>query len=80
MARIFAYIAHKGGVADETAAELMAAAKQIDATASPTAIVLGSGAELDAVCATLRASYAEVWKLAHETFAYPNAELIRKLW
>ncbi len=78
MARIFAYIAHKGGVADDTAAELMAAAKKIDAAASPTAIVLGWGADLDAVCATLRASYAEVWKIAHETFAYPNAELIRK--
>jgi len=78
MARIFAYIAHKGGVADDTAAELIAAAKQIDAAASPTAIVLGSSADLDAVCATLRASYKEVWKIAHETLAYPNAELIRK--
>jgi len=76
MARIFAYIAHKGGAADVTAAELIAAAKKIDAAASPTAIVLGSGADLDAVCATLRASYPEVWKIAHETFAYPNAELI----
>jgi len=78
MARIFAYIAHKGGVPDDTAAELIAAAKKIDAGASPTAVVLGWGADLDAVCATLRASYAEVWKVAHETFAYPNAELIRQ--
>jgi len=78
MARIFAYIAHKGGAADDTAAELIAAAKKIDAAASPTAIVLGSGADLDAMCATLGASYPEVWKIAHETFAYPNAELIRK--
>ena len=50
MARIFAYIAHKGGVADDSAAELLAAAKKIDAAASPTAIVTGWGAELDAVC------------------------------
>jgi electron transfer flavoprotein alpha subunit len=78
MARIFAYIAHKGGVPDDTAAELVAAAKKIDAAASPTAIALGSGADLDAVCATLRASYKEVWKIAHATLAYPNAELIRK--
>ena len=78
MARIFAYIAHKGGVPDDTAAELVAAAKKIDAAASPTAIVLGSGADLDAVCATLRASYPEVWKISQETLAYPNAELIRK--
>ena len=78
MARIFAYIVHKGGAPDDTAAELIAAAKRIDPTASPTAIVFGWGADLDAVCATLRASYAEVWKIAHETLAYPNAELIRK--
>jgi len=79
MARIFAYIAHKAGAPDDTAAELIAAAKKIDTAASPTAIVLGHGAEFDAVCATLRASYTEVWKIAHEAFAYPNAELIRKV-
>jgi len=78
MARIFAYTTHKGGAPDDTAAELIAAAKKIDAAASPTAIVFGWGADLDAVCATLRASYKEVWKIAQETFAYPNAELIRK--
>jgi electron transfer flavoprotein alpha subunit len=78
MARIFAYITHKGGVPDDTATELITAAEKIDAAVSPTAVVLGSGADLDAVCATLRASYKEVWKIAHETLAYPNAELIRK--
>ena len=34
MARIFAYIIHKDGVADDTAAELLAAAKKIDAAAA----------------------------------------------
>ena len=43
-ARIFAYIVHKGGVVDDSAAELLAAAKNIDPAASPTAIVTGSGA------------------------------------
>lgn len=78
MPRIFVYIAHKNGVADDSAAELLAAAKKIDAAASPTAVVTGSGPDLDAVCSTLRASYGEVWKVAHEALAYPNAELIRK--
>ncbi|MBZ5705574.1 MAG: electron transfer flavoprotein subunit alpha/FixB family protein [Acidobacteriia bacterium] len=78
MARIFAYIVHKVGVADDSATELVAAAKKIDPAASPTAIVTGCGADLDAVCSTLRSSYSEVWKIAHETLAYPNAELIRK--
>ncbi|MGA8149559.1 MAG: electron transfer flavoprotein subunit alpha/FixB family protein [Terriglobales bacterium] len=78
MARIFAYIAHKGGVADDSAAELAAAARRIDASASPIAIVTGSGAELDAVCASLRRSYGEIWKIANKAFSYPNAELIRK--
>ena len=78
MARIFAYIIHKGGAPDDTAAELIAAVKKIDPAASPTAIVLGYGAELDTVCTTLRSSFAEVWKVTQETLAYPNAELIRK--
>ena len=78
MARIYAYITHRGGVADDTVAELAAAARKIDATASPTALVTGWGTELDGVCNALRASYAEVWKIANEALAYPNAELIRK--
>ena len=78
MARIFAYVMHKGGIADDTAAQLAAAAKKIDAAASPTAIVAGWGADLDAVCNSVRGSYAEIWKIASEALAYPNAELIRK--
>jgi electron transfer flavoprotein alpha subunit len=78
MARIFTYIVHKAGVADDSAAELIAAARKVDPAASPTAIVTGWGADLDAVCSNLRASYSEVWKIAHEALAYPNAELIRK--
>jgi electron transfer flavoprotein alpha subunit len=77
-ARIFAYIAHKGGVADDSAAELLAAAKKIDPAASPTAIVTGSSPDLDAVCNGLTASYPEVWKVASESLAYPNAELVRQ--
>jgi len=77
-ARIFAYIAHKAGVVDDTAAELFAAAKKIDAAANPTAVVVGAGAELDAVCKTAAATFPEVWKIASETLAYPNAELIRQ--
>ena len=78
MARIFAYIEHIGGVADDTAAELAAAAKKIDAAASPTAVLTGWGADLDAVSSALCASYGEVWKIANEALAYPNAELVRK--
>jgi electron transfer flavoprotein alpha subunit len=76
-ARIFAYIAHKGGVADDSALELIAAAKQINPSVAPTAIVTGSGPELDAVCESLSALYGEVWKVANQSLAYPNAELIR---
>jgi electron transfer flavoprotein alpha subunit len=78
MARIFAYIGHRDGVADDTAAELLAAAKKIDGAASPTAIVTGWGPELDAVCSALAASYSGVWMIANDALAYPNAELIRK--
>jgi len=78
MARIFAYIVHKAGVVDDSAAELAAAARKIDPASSPIAVVTGWGAELDAVCETLRASYNEVWKVANEALAYPNAELVRQ--
>jgi electron transfer flavoprotein alpha subunit len=78
MARIFAYIVHKDGVADDTAAEMLAAARKIDAGQAPTAIATGSGAHLDAVCEALRSSYREVWKLSNEALTYPNAELVRK--
>jgi electron transfer flavoprotein alpha subunit len=78
MARIFAYIEHKGGVADDSAAELALAAKKIDGSASPIAIVAGSGAELDAACNSVAATYAEVWKIGNDALAYPNAELVRQ--
>ncbi|MBL0716310.1 MAG: electron transfer flavoprotein subunit alpha/FixB family protein [Desulfosarcina sp.] len=79
MARIFAYIVHKDGIADDSAAELAIAAKKIDTEASLTAIVTGSGSDLDAVCNEVTASYDEVWKLEGNALAYPNAEIIRKL-
>jgi electron transfer flavoprotein alpha subunit len=78
MARIFAYIVHKNGVPDDTAAELLTAAKKIDANQAPTAIAAGWGPDLDAVCSSLRASYSETWRIASEALAYPNAELVRK--
>ena len=78
MNRIFAYIEHNGGVADDTAAELIAAARKLDPSASPVAIAIGLGPELDSVCESLRAGYAEVWKIANDALAYPNAELVRQ--
>ena len=78
MARIFAYIVHKAGVADDSAAQLAAAAKKIDPAASPIALLTGWGADLTAACSAVRASYAEIWTISSEALAYPNAELIRK--
>lgn len=79
MAQIFAYITHKEGVADDSALELAAAAKKIDGGASVTAIVTGSGADLDTVCNEMTASFSEVWKVDNDALAYPNAEVIQKL-
>jgi electron transfer flavoprotein alpha subunit len=78
MPQIFAYIVHKDGAPDDSAAELAAAARKIDAGGSPAALVTGWGEELDSVCDGLRHSYPEVWKIANEALAYPNAELVRK--
>ena len=78
MPRIFAYICHRNGVADDSATELLAAAKRIDPMVSPSALVTGWGAQLDGVCHSICSSYPEIWKIAGEALAYPNAELVRK--
>ncbi len=78
MLRIFTYIAHHGGTVDDSAVELAAAARRIDASASPIAIVTGAGPDLDAACEVLRCSYAETWKVVSADLAYPNAELVRQ--
>ncbi len=77
--QVFAYITHKEGKVDDTALELVKAAGKIYPDASVTAIVTGSGADLDAVCNEMAASYKEVWKFDNDALAYPNAEAIRKL-
>lgn len=77
-ARIFVYVTHKGGVPDDCATELLAAAKKLDPAASPVAIVTGSAVEAERACESLRSVYPEVWKVASDGLAYPNAELIRQ--
>jgi electron transfer flavoprotein alpha subunit len=77
--QIFAYILHQKGVADDTALELVTAAGKIDPDASVTALVIGSGAELDAVCNEVAATYREVWKIDNAALSQPNAEIIRGL-
>jgi electron transfer flavoprotein alpha subunit len=72
--KVFAYIAHKEGVAEDSALELVVAGKKI--AGDVTAIVAGSG--VDALCSDMAASYSEVWKLDSAELAYPNAEMIRK--
>ena len=75
--QVFAYIVHKDGVADDTALELPVAAGKISPDAAVTAIVTGSGDNLEAVCGEVAKTYPTVWKLDNEAFAYPNAEVIR---
>jgi len=78
MARIFAYIVHRSGIVDDSAAELAAAARKIDASAYPTAIVTGWGADLDAACSSLTPCFREIWKIANDALAYSNAEFVRQ--
>lgn len=80
MARqVFAYIIHKDGVADDTALEMISAAGKLDPEASVTAVVAGSGSELDAVCNDVASSFAEVWKIDDQNLAYINAEVLRPM-
>jgi electron transfer flavoprotein alpha subunit len=78
MNRIFVYVVQRAGAVDDSASELAQAAKRIDPAATPTAIVTGDGPQLDVACETLRSSFAEVWKVANEALAYPNAEIVRQ--
>lgn len=78
-AQVFAFVLHKDGKADDSALELVSAARKLFPAAAATAIVTGAGVALDTVCRDLAASYAQVWKFANDALAYPNAELIRPL-
>ncbi len=79
MADIYAYITHTGGVAGDSSLEMVNTAKKIDAGAAVTAIVTGSGADVDKVADEAAASYAKVLKFNTDALAYPNAEVVRKL-
>lgn len=78
MTQIFAYITYTGATLDDSAAEMLVAAKKIDASASVTAVVSGDGADLDAACTAAAEIYPEVWKIANSAMANPNAEIVRK--
>lgn len=77
--QVFAYIIHKNGVADDSALEMIAAARKLDPDASVAAVITGAGAELDGVCNELVSSFSEVWKIDNEALAYVNAEVLRSL-
>ncbi|CCK79295.1 electron transfer flavoprotein subunit alpha/FixB family protein [Desulfobacula toluolica] len=78
MTKIFAYIPFKNGAAEDVALEFPSVAKKIDESASLTAVVTGSGADLDKVANDMTAVYSEVIKIDNADLAYPNAEVVRK--
>jgi len=77
--QVFAYIIHKDGCADDTALELIAAAKKLDPGSRVTAVVAGGGSELDSVCNDLACSFAEVWKIHTPALTYVTAEVLRPM-
>jgi len=76
-AKVYVYVAHKDGKADDSALELATAAQSLFPGCTPIALVAGSG--VDAVCQEVAASFGEVWKFDQAALAYPNAELLRPL-
>lgn len=78
MTQIFVYIPFSNGVAEDVAMEFPTAAAKIDKGASLTAVLTGSGADLDKVANDMTGLYAEVIKISHGDLAYPNAEVVRK--
>ena len=77
--QLFAYIGHKNGLADDSALEIVTAAGKIYPDASVTAVITGSGDELEAVSNAVATSYPEVWKFDTADLAYPNGEVLRNL-
>jgi electron transfer flavoprotein alpha subunit len=65
-------------VVDDSAAELLGAAKRLDPNALPTAILSGFGAELQEACSSVKSLFGEIWNVSHEALVYPNAELVRQ--
>lgn len=76
---MYAYILHNEDAIDDTALELVTAARKIDSGAAVTAIVAGWGPGLDAVCHKTAAIFEEVWKIENQALSYPDGELIRRL-
>nr|MDA3788933.1 electron transfer flavoprotein subunit alpha/FixB family protein [Desulfobacula sp.] len=74
----FAYIPFNNGVAEDVALEYPSAAGKIDEKASLTAVVTGSGADLEKVANAMTAVYSQVIKIDHADLAYPNADIVRK--
>jgi electron transfer flavoprotein alpha subunit len=77
MPHVFAYILHKAGAVDDSAAELLAAARSVDPACSPIAIVFGSAEDVKTVTPAVCDLYSQVWAVVGDRFTYPNAELIR---
>ncbi len=75
MGQVYAYLGHTNGTLDDSAMELINAAKAIS-DAPATAIVTGSG--IDAVADAAAAIFPEVIKIDNDALAYPNAEVVRK--
>ncbi len=76
-AKIFVFVTHTDGKADDSALELVTAARSLLPGCTPIALVAGSG--VGAVCQEVAASFGEVWKFDQAALAYPNAELLRPL-
>jgi electron transfer flavoprotein alpha subunit len=75
--KVFVYVGHNDGRADDSASELAAAAGTLFPNSRPTALVAGSG--VAGVCQEAAAWFGEVWKFDQDALAYPNAELLRPL-
>ena len=76
--QFFAYVTYNDGKADDSALELLAAAKKIDASAAVTAVVTGSGSVLDAVSTELAGVFPAVWKINNPALAHPNGDVVKK--
>lgn len=76
---IFVLALHKNGVLDDSAVELLAAAKKLGSTQSLVALITGFGSPLDDACEQLRKLFPSIWKISKPECTESNAEVVQQL-
>ena len=77
--QVFVLLAQKNGKLEDSALELLGAARAFFPGCSPVAVVAAPGGEVEAAGREAAGVFGEVWCCGADILAHPNAELVRPL-